>query len=64
MDKTANSNQLAVAIAATLHFSKHKRQLHIVPPGMGKSIIIAAFTTIIKKAYQKELSAIYIAFSD
>ena len=31
---------------------------------MGKSIIITAFTTIIKKAYNKELQAIYIAFSD
>lgn len=31
---------------------------------MGKSIIIAAFTTIISKAYNKDLKAIYIAFSD
>ena len=63
MEKEANSNQLALAISATLQFSKHKRQLYVVPPGMGKSIIIAAFTTIIKKAYSKELTAIYIAFS-
>ena len=31
---------------------------------MGKSIIITAFTTIITKSYNKDLEAIYIAFSD
>ena len=63
MEKEANSNQLAVAIAAALTFNQHKRQLYVIPPGMGKSIIITAFATIMMRVL-KRVDSIYIAFPD
>ena len=59
-----NSNQLGVAIAGMHRFAKSKRQYWLVPSGMGKSRIIAAFATIIAKAYNKKITGIYIAFSE
>ena len=63
MDCEPNSNQLGVAIAAALKFKKEKRQCWRVPPGMGKSRILAAFAVIMAKDYTRSLNAIYIAFS-
>ena len=63
MNYLPNNNQLGVSIAAVHKFAKYKRQFYLVPPGMGKSRIIAAFATIMSKAYKKDLTGIYIAFS-
>ena len=63
MDCEPNSNQLGVAIAAALMFKSQKRQCWRVPPGMGKSRILAAFAVIMAKDYTKSLKKIYIAFS-
>ena len=64
MKCTPNPNQLAVAIAATLKFRREKKQCWRVPPGLGKSRIIATLATILHKAYKKEgLKRIFIVFS-
>ena len=59
-----NNSQIGVAIAAALMFGAHKRQCWRVPPGMGKSRIIAALAVIMHKKYKKKgLGKICIAFS-
>lgn len=62
MNYVPNNNQLGVAIAAKIKYAKKKKQLWIVPPGLGKSRIIAVIATIFKDKYD-QLSRICIMFS-
>ena len=62
MNYEPNPIQLGVAITATLKFAKQKRQCWRVPPGLGKSRIIAAICVIMAKDCKKDLKSVYIAF--
>ena len=61
-DYEPNNNQLAVAIAIKLQFDRKRKMFVSVPPGKGKSRIIAALATLFMME-RKDLSTIHIVFS-
>ena len=62
IDYSLNNNQIACAIAVLTNNAKHKRIFLTIPPGKGKSRVIAAL--IAYKAAFEEWKKFTILFSD
>ena len=65
LNMSPNNNQLGVAVATRIIFKgKSKKKVFIVvPPGQGKSRIIAAIATLFFKEKPDKLKKIHVIFS-